>query len=187
MMKRVLIPGLLAAVVYFLTTFVANVMFGFSNRITMKQVPNERAVYEVLRDNVTEPGIYLCNPALTADRRFPDNEPAYGIHYSGIGHESAGLGGILGLFIVIAAPIIATWMLSVTSERFISSYANRVLFFFTLGCLLAAFSDLNRFGIGGYPLSHALILSARTVLTWTLMGLVVAWRTHPRFLVPARP
>jgi hypothetical protein len=187
MLKKVFIPGLLGAVVIYLCKIVFNVVFRLNVRVIMKQVPNERAIYEVLKGNITEPGVYLCNPALTSEGRFPDMEPVYGILYSGIGHESAGLGELLGLLITIGAPVIVAWMLSVTSERFISSYGKRVLFFTTIGFLLAVFGDLSRFGIGGYPMSHALILSARTVITWTLAGLAVAWRMHPRFLVTTKP
>ena len=187
MLKKVFIPGLLGALVLFLCTIVFNVVFGLNTKIAQKQVPNERVIYEVLKGNVTEPGVYLCNPALTSEWRFPDKEPVYGIQYSGIGHESAGIGELLGFLIILAAPIIVTWMLSVTSERFISNYAKRALFFTTIGFLLAVFGDLSRFGIGGYPISHALILSARTIITWTLVGLAVAWRMHPRLLVTAKP
>jgi hypothetical protein len=187
MLKKVFIPGLLGAVVLILWTFIINVVFGFNSRITMRQVPNERVVYEVLKANVTEPGIYLCNPALTSEWRFPDNEPVFGIQYAGIGHEWAGIGESMGLLFLLAGPIIGAWMLSVTSERFISSYPNRVLFFTTIGILLAVFGDLKGFGIGGHPLPHALILTARTIITWTLVGLVVAWRMNPRFLVTAKP
>lgn len=187
MLNKVLIPGLLGATVLILWTFTLNVVFGFTNRFSMRQVPNERVVYEVLKANITEPGVYLCNPALTAEWRYPDNAPVFGIRYSGIGHESAAAGEFLDLLISLAAPLIATWMLSVASEKYLSSFANRVLFFTTIGLLLAVFSDLKGFGIGGQPLPHALILTAHTIITWTLVGLMVAWRMHPRFLLRAKP
>jgi len=108
MLKKVFIPGLLGTLVLFLCTIVFNVVFGLNTKITQKQVPNERVIYEVLKGNVTDPGVYLCNPALTSERRFPDKEPVYGIQYSGIGHESAGIGELLGLLIILAAPNILT-------------------------------------------------------------------------------
>jgi hypothetical protein len=67
-----------------------NGLFGFRYRIDMKQVPNEAQVYQILKENITEPGRYLCNPALTESNTFPENEPVFSILYGGMGHEAAG-------------------------------------------------------------------------------------------------
>ncbi|MGA9117653.1 MAG: hypothetical protein WB626_12850 [Bacteroidota bacterium] len=174
MNRRVLVSGLVGALVLLIWTFVLNGILGFNARWNMMHVPNERAVHAMLKTTITEPGRYLCNPALTPDGRFPDNEPVFGILYSGAGHEAAGLGAIFGLLQFLVAPMIGAWMLSRTSEPYRSRFRNRALFFVIIGLLVAFTGDLNSFGIGGSPLSVALILAARTVLTWTIMGVVIA-------------
>jgi len=180
MVKKVLIPGLLGAFVYFSCIFISNVVFGFTAALTLKPVPNERAVYDILSASVTEPGVYTCNPPTDPERPFPGNGPVYGILYSGIGHDSAFMGELKGMLWILVAPIVAAWMLSVTSEKFISRFANRLLFFVVIGCMLAVSGDLSRFGIGGYPWSLALTFTLRTVIIWMLIGLAVAWRMQPR-------
>ncbi len=174
MQKRIYISGLVGATALLIWTFVLNGVFGFNARFAMNQVPNEREVYALLKSTITEPGRYLCNPELTADGRFPDNEPVFGVHYGGVGHEAAGLGVILGLFQFLIVPMIGTWMLSLTAERYRSRFHNRVLFFVAIGFVLAISGDLNSFGIGGSPLRIALIFAARTVVTWTIIGVAVA-------------
>jgi hypothetical protein len=54
----------------------------------MKQIPNERQVYEMLKENIVAPGKYICNPALTSEGRFPANEPVLGVLYGSEGVET---------------------------------------------------------------------------------------------------
>lgn len=74
-----------------------------------------------------------------------------------------------------AAPMIAAWLLSCASDRVLSRYSRRVIFFVAIGLLVAVFGDLPKLGIGGHPPSSALLLSAYDVVSWTLCGLVAAW------------
>jgi hypothetical protein len=107
-------------------------------------------------------------------------QPVFGIRYSGIGHDAAGRMLIVGLVIAFIASTIAAGLLSVTSDRIMSSYFRRVLFFAAIGLLFAFFSDLAQFGIGGYPLRSALLLAGSDLVSWTLVGLVVARWMRPR-------
>ena len=88
MLKKVIIAGFLGGLTLMIWVFLINGIFGFRNRIDMKQVPNERQVYELLKHNIVEPGRYLCNPEMTSSNTFPDNEPVFSILYGGMGHES---------------------------------------------------------------------------------------------------
>jgi hypothetical protein len=65
-------------------------------------------------------------------------------------------------------------MLSRTSDQFRSRFSRRLGFFIALGLLLALTGDLQSFGIGGSPVSLALLLALRTLVTWTIIGAVVA-------------
>ena len=90
MIKRVVVTGTLGFVVLTLWTFLVNVLFGFTVRVAMNRVADERALYRVLKENITAPGVYLVNPALTAEWQFPPGEPVFSVSHSGMGHEAAG-------------------------------------------------------------------------------------------------
>ncbi len=134
---------------------------------------------EVLKETITEPGKYICNPALTSEGRFPGDAPVFSILYSGMGHETAGKQMLVGFVAFLLAPTIAAWMLSLTSARILSSYPRKVLFFAAIGLLFAVFGNLANSGLGSYPPKDALILAGYDFVLWTLVGLVVAWRIRP--------
>jgi hypothetical protein len=180
MQKKVIISGLVGAIVLLIWTFVVNGILGFNVRFNMKQVPNEREVYAMLKATISEPGRYLCNPALTPDGRYPESEPVFGIYYSGVGHEAAGVGMIFGLFEFLITPLLGAWMLSRTSDLYRSRSLNRVMFFIAIGLLLAITGDLHSFGIGGSPLNLALLFTARTLVTWAILGVVIAPFMRPK-------
>jgi hypothetical protein len=179
MLKKVIIAGFLGGLTLMIWLFIVNGFFGFRNRIDMKQIPNERQVYEMLKHNIMEPGRYICNPELTPTNTFPDNEPVYSILYGGVGHEAAGRQSILEFILAIFAATIGAWLLSLSSEKNITNYKRKVFFFMIIGLLIAIFSSINNFGIGSYPVKDALILAIHTIISWTVVGLVVAWRIKP--------
>ena len=179
MTKKVIISGLLGALVLIIWTFVVNGLFRFRVNMDMKQIPNERQVYEVLKENIVEPGRYACNPQLTPEIRFPESEPVFSVLYGGVGHEAAGSQMLFGLIVFLLAPIVATWLLSQTSEKILSSYLRKVLFFTGIGLLFAIYGDLTNYGIGDYPLNDAFIFALHDIIVWIVIGLVVAWRMKP--------
>jgi hypothetical protein len=179
MIKKVIVAGLLGALVLMMWTFLVNGIFRFKVNMDMKQIPNERQVYEILKENIVEPGRYACNPELTPERRFPEGEPVFSVLYGGVGHEAAGSHMLFGLIIFLLSPMIATWLLSQTTEKILSSYSRKVLFFTGIGLLYALYGDLTSFGIGDYPLSDAIIIALHNIIVWIVIGLVVAWRLKP--------
>ena len=179
MLRKVIVSGLLGGLVLFGWTFVVNGIFGFRNSIDMTQIPAERQVYEVLQQSIAEPGRYIVNPELTSQGTFPGEEPVFSVHHSGMGHESAGRLMLLQLALFFIAPTIGAWLLSVTSGRVLASYPRRVLIFVAVGPLLAVYGALQNCGIDSYPLGDALMLAGRDILSWTLVGLVVAWQMQP--------
>jgi hypothetical protein len=179
MTKKVLISGLLGGLTLVVWMFLVNGLLRFNSSMNMKQIPNESEVYEILKENITEPGRYTCNPELTPERRFPEGEPVFSILYGGVGHEAAGRNMLVGLVVFFLSSIVASWLLSLTSERILSSYPRKVFFFFLIGLLFALFNDLTNFGIGDYPLSDAFIFAIHDIIVWTVVGLVVAWRMKP--------
>jgi hypothetical protein len=177
--RRVILAGLLGGIVLMALTFVVNGIFGFRARIDMKQIPAERQVYELLKESITQPGRYVCNPELTSERRFPSGAPVFSVMYGGMGHEAAGRLTGLGFAIFLLAPMIGAWMLSMTSARILASYPRKVLFFTGIGLLFALYGDLMSFGIGGYPLEDAAMLALYNIVIWTLVGVVIAACVRP--------
>jgi hypothetical protein len=179
MVKRVITAGVFGWVVLMAWTIIVNGIFGFQARIDMKRIPAERQVYETLREHIVEPGRYVFNPELTAERRFLEGEPVFSVMYGGVGHEAAGGEMLFGLVVFLLAPIIGAWMLSQTTGKVMGSYPRKVLFIFAIGLLVALFADLTNFGIGSYPAKDAILLAINHIIVWTLVGLVVAWRIKP--------
>ncbi|MBM3790733.1 MAG: hypothetical protein FJW35_10355 [Acidobacteria bacterium] len=174
MSKKVIFAGVLGWVVLTAWAFVVDGLLGFRSSIEMKQTPAERLVYEVLREHIVDPGRYAINPEVTPERRYPGGEPVFSVLYGGVGHEAAGGLMLVGLFVGLAAAMIAAWLLSQASERILSSYPRKVLFFTAIGLLLALFADLMSMGIGDYPARDALLRAVYHIVEWTLVGLAAA-------------
>lgn len=179
MTRRILNAGIMGGVVLIVWTFVINAIFGFRPNIDLKKVPNEPEIYEILKENIVEPGKYVCNPPVSPGLPFPDKEPVYGIHYSGIGHGSAALIMVIQLFIFITAPLLASWLLSKACEGILASYWKKVLFFTVIGIIIALFGDLAQFDIGKYSFTDVAKMAVQDIIAWTLIGLVAAWQLVP--------
>jgi hypothetical protein len=173
-MKRIVIAGLMGSLVLIVWMVVVNGLLGFSSRINMKQVNNERQVYEALKENVSQPGRYTVNPEPTGEGRYPEDDPVFSILYSGMGHGTAGGQTIAGLVMLILVPMTGAWLLAQASDKVLSSYPKKVFYFFVLGLLIALFSGFDKYGIDGYPLKDALMLGLHDIVLWTLVGFVIA-------------
>jgi len=180
MFKKVITAGLIGGLTLMIWAVMTNLIFGFTNRIEMKPVPNETEVYQILKQNIVEPGRYLCNPALTGSNMFPDNEPVFSILYAGIGHEAAGpLSVVLDILNALITATLCAWLLALSSDWIISSYPRKVFFVILIGLLFAVFSDLKKYGIGNYPLRDTLILALNNLTIWTVLGLVIGIFIRP--------
>lgn len=178
-MKKVLIGGLLGGVVLIAWLVVVDGMLGFKRSIEMNRLANERTVYEFLSEQVTEPGRFVCNPEVTPGQRFPGDAPIFAVHYTGLGHDDAGQEVVLGLVVVLVAPILGAWLLWNASRRVLSRYGSRVLFLAIIGIVVTLFGILTRFGLASYSLGDAVTLGVHDFAAWFLAGLAVAWRVSP--------
>jgi hypothetical protein len=179
MKGRVIGAGVLGALVMFVAAFVVNGFFGFTAGLELRPLPNEAAVYAVLKEAIVEPGGYVANPAVVPGRGFPANEPVFRIRYAGVGHEAAGRLQLLRLVVILVATTLAAWIASMASGRVLSSYARRFGFFVLMGLWLAVFSDLPQHDIGSHPWRSAVALAAYDLALWALAGAVMAWRLRP--------
>jgi hypothetical protein len=179
MRGKVLSAGVLGAAVMFVAAFVVNGVFGFTARLELRPVPNEAALYAVLKEAIVVPGGYVANPPVVPGRGFPPNEPVFRIRYAGVGHEAAGRLQLLRLAVVLVATTLAAWIASLASGRVLSSWPRRFGFFVLMGLWLAVFSDLPQHDIGAHPWHAAVALAAYDLALWTLAGAVMAWRLRP--------
>jgi len=175
MIKRIILAGFLGWITLTAVVFVANGVFGFYSRIAMKKVPDEPRVYALLKETVSEPGRYVCNPPVTPGAGFPLGEPVFSITYGGVGHEAAAWMMQVRLLCGLAAMLLAAWLLSLASPRVLASYGRRVLFLGALGLLIAVFKTLPEAGIGAYPVRDAVWLAGFDFVTWFVAGLALAW------------
>jgi hypothetical protein len=175
MFRRVLVAGILGFLVLAVFTFVINGIFGFTLHMKMNRVADEPAVHRALKTNVTAPGAYIVNPALTPDHDFPFNEPVFAVTYSGFGHESAGRMMIVESGSQLVAALIMAALLALASAAVLSTFVRRFGFVLLVGVLIALTGDLSRYGIGGYPLGTAVSIALVQVAGWGLAGLVMAW------------
>jgi hypothetical protein len=180
MLMRVIVAGILGGLVMVLLAFVVNGLLRLRASIDLNQIANERQVYEVLKENVTEPGRYVLNPALTEARVYPPGEPVFSVLYGGTGHESAGRLAVMRLGLAFILPIIACGLLSQAKPAVLSSYPRKVLFFAALGLIISLSTNLPAYGIGGYPLDSTVILSVHDFAVWTVAGVVMAWALRPK-------
>ncbi|MBN2416326.1 hypothetical protein JXO52_10815 [bacterium] len=177
--EKIVLSTLFGGLTLVLWAFIVNGMLGFGSNLMMKQIANENTVYEVLRENIREPGRYVCNPPLNLLDRYPEGEPVFSISYSGFGHEAAGREMLIGMVLFFLAPGIAAWLLTRSGPEATAGFGGRILFFAGIGLLIAFFADLAQAGIGGYPYGTALLLALNRILQWTAVGLVVARIMRP--------
>ncbi|MFC1724421.1 hypothetical protein ACFL4T_02255 [candidate division KSB1 bacterium] len=182
MKKEIFIAGLLGGAVIFVWLIISQAILPFRSGMLMNTVDNQKNLHETLKSEITEPGIYVC-PYLPPDATapFPDylNEPIYQIIYKGETHST--VAGIFGfpLLMIFIAPMIAAWMLSVSSEKILAKYSRRVLFITALGLFLAVFGDLFQLNNTFATSEFTFFTAGNDIITWALAGLVIAWKIKP--------
>ncbi|UCC43693.1 MAG: hypothetical protein JSU65_11280 [Candidatus Zixiibacteriota bacterium] len=185
MKKNVVVAGVLGGLVVLVWLTFSNAMLPIKSRLIRNTVPLEAQleIHAALKNNITEPGTYSCPyVGWHEEASFPDyrDQPVYSITYDGFTHGSA---GSLADFVPIPVPfivaIIAAWMLSMTSRNILSRYPRRVLFVAVIGLIIALYEDVLQMSFGPTPKSYLVFLAINNVITWTLAGLVIAWRVRP--------
>ena len=189
MKKDVLVAGLVGGAVMLVWLFVTNAVLPFKSNLMHKVIPlaNQLEVHEVLRENITQPGTYsVPYLSLQEEAHFPDyrDQPVYSITYEGYTHSGGGGGTIMSSFpvtmlAVFLPPLIAAWMLSVTSPAILSKYLRRFLFVAALGVIVALYDDVLQMSFGPQPKDYLTFLAINNLIAWTLTGLVIARMIRP--------
>ena len=182
MTKKIILSGIGGGFVIFIWLIISQALLPFRSGMLLNTVNNQKSLHDALKNHITEPGIYTCPymPPWEAEE-FPDylNEPIYQVIYKGETHST--VSGLFGfpLLMLFAAPIIAAWMLSVTTEKILAKYSRRVLFITVLGIFLALFGDLFQLNNTFATTEFTVFSAVNDIITWFLAGLVIAWKIKP--------
>ena len=136
---------------------------------TMHTFKDERKVATVIRDNVTEDGIYAF-PSATVKKE--KNEPfiVASVRVEGMRCGVACSVVISALIQIVAAFLIA-YLLSKTKY---TDYMHRVGFVTTIGLLIAILAYLPAWNWWDFPASYTIVNFVDTIIAWFLGGLVIA-------------
>jgi hypothetical protein len=178
-MKKIILAGLLGGAVFIVWFIIVDGILGFKRGMEMNQLSNERLVYAFLKEHITKPGRYVCNPEIVPGQGFPDDDPIFVVQYSGLGHADSGREMLTGIIVMFLAPFAGAWLLAHTSNRILSGYGSRLLFFSGIGIVMSLFGIMMRFSIGGYPLGDTLVLTLHDLAVWVVAGLVIAQLIRP--------
>lgn len=183
MAKKVLYAGIGGGFVIVVWLLASNAVLPYKSNMIHKIAPNQLAIHQVLKENITEPGTYAC-PYLGPEEeaQLPDyrNQPVYSIVYEGYTH--GGTGGApfpLPIAIPFVVAFAASWMLSITSDAILSRYYRRFLFVALLGVIIALHDDILQISMGPQPDDYQIFLAVNNLIVWTLAGLVIAWVVKP--------
>lgn len=182
MIPRVLLVGLLGGIVAIVWTALVGSLFPLRDRLGNLETPNEEAVLAALDRNLTEGGLYLIPGKFPHDSLFLARYaegPIFRVHAM-----PQGAGG-LAQFVVsdlalLLAPIVPAWLLVVLCGTARPGYGSRVLVVALFGVFLALAAFLPMWDQELYPAGYVFLLAANGVATWTIVGLVLAWRIAPR-------
>lgn len=183
MTKNILISGLLGGVVMFTAILACRLLLPDFGNTRIRTMPDQEQIQAELKKRITEPGTYVCPYLLpgAANTHFPDylNEPIFSVTYRGYTHATVPGFAPVGLLGCVLAPMTAAWLLSQASNRVLAKYSRRVLFVATLGLFVAVSADLLRALTEEQPFGAVAGMAVASLITWVLVGLVLAWRIKP--------
>jgi len=185
MKKDVVVAGLLGAIVMVTWLVISNAMIPYKSSLIHRQLPLDAQleIHQALRSHITENGTYSV-PYLSIEQEeeIADyrSQPVYSITYQGVTHGEGAPMTLTPFLVALVVPMLAAWMLSVTTDRIRSVYLLRVLFVVAIGVIIALFDDVLQMSFGPQPKDYLAFLAVNHLVCWTLVGLVLAWRLKPR-------
>ncbi len=184
MTKNLLISGALGGVMMFIVMGAFRLLLPAAGHPALLEMPDQVPIHAQLKQRITKPGTYVV-PYLSPERRsalFPDylNEPIFTVTYTGYTHGTVPGFASVGMLSFLLAPMVAAWLLAQASKRVLATYLRRVLFVSTLGLFVAVSADLMSSLTDELPLASVAGRAVTSVITWALIGFVVAWRIKPQ-------
>jgi hypothetical protein len=181
--KDVLISAVLGGVVMFVVALALRFALPGVGNSGFRTMPDQARIHAALKERITEPGTYVC-PYLgpsESNALFSDylNEPIFEVTYKGYTHATVPGFASAGMLSFLLAPMAAAWLLSQASNRVLATFSRRVIFVASLGLFLAVSADLLRALTEERTIATVAGMAAGSLITWILVGLVLAWRIKP--------
>lgn len=181
-MKRIIIAGLLGGLTLFIWGIVSHGILPFKRAYTMKTVPDQMEVHQMLKDRIAEEGYYvvpfMSNREQEAHPTYRQ-EPIFEIKYTGETHGTVRGFGNIWVITFLLAPLTVSWMLTHSSKRIQSGYWRRVMFITGFGIFAAFYSDLSRLFVESNIQNLILFYAVNSIFSWFLAGFVIA-----KFVLP---
>lgn len=178
---RVIRAALLGGFVGILWTMVSLGLVPLRDSMGWKEVPNEAPVLEALDANLLETGLYLVPGHVPPDSLFRSRHadgPFFRVHSLPNGTEGP-IRSLISILALLLAPLIPAWFLFRLCQRESPAFPARVIIVAAFGLFVTLTSEIQLWGMELYPLSYSLLLSVNAILTWIVVGLVLAWRIKP--------
>ncbi len=187
-MKKILLAGLLGAIVAFVWGFISWVVLPWHNMV-MNKIKNEDAVVEVLEANFDRTGVYVFpgyeesqpmdSPVNQAVAEKFRRGPVGTIMYKIEGRDAMDPRQfVFGFFIYFIGASFLAMLLSLATDKLVK-YCHRVIFVGMIGLFASVVSHLSDWNWLWYPTRFSLVNSADLTLTWIFAGLVIAWIIKP--------
>ncbi len=182
-MKQILLSGVFGSLVMFVGLLIGSSMVQFGGNTALQTVPDQSELLTELKERINEPGTYVVpyetDGVMATDPDYLD-EPFFEISYKGYTHRSVPGLSSSGTLAFFFAPMIAAWLLSMASPEVLSNYTKRVLFVMALGLLVVVSDDWLGSMKESIPPRQMLASAIGSMITWILVGMVVAWQVKPR-------
>ncbi len=187
-MKRIMIAGVLGAIVYYIWGMLAWMALPLHTP-TLSGLVDGAAITTVLKDQNLETGVYVYPWTDNQDDwKNPESDfmknhnagPIYSIYYESAGAAPMNAGVLAGGFVIdLLAALLAACLLSSVSMNAGRSYARRVGFVIGLGLFVALIGHASYWNWMHFPTGYTLAFVADVVIGWTLAGLAIAAVVRP--------
>jgi hypothetical protein len=187
-MKKVIIGGILGAVIMFIWSFIAWSVVPLHTS-TMRNIANEDSLLTVMRSSMDAKTVYVFPgmpppaPDMTAQQKeaaMKEWEQKYAKGPTGmIFYDPKGSNPmmtdqmVIGFIISFLSVALAGWLLA-RSTAITSGYVTRVMYCGVLGIFISIVSHLTNWNWMGYPLDYTIAMMVDTIVGWILAGLGIA-------------
>jgi hypothetical protein len=181
MSKRTVISALLAGLVGILWTILTLGLVPVRDSMGWKEVSNQDVVLAALDAHLPETGLYLVpghSPPDSLFRARHRDGPLFRVHSLRNGTEGP-IRTLASVLALLLAPLIPAWFLARLCRDGSPGFLARTSMVGLFGLFLALTGHLQLWGMELYPVLYSLFLSANGVVSWLVVGLVLAWRIRP--------
>jgi hypothetical protein len=187
-MKKVIIGGILGAVIIFIWSFIAWGVVPLHDS-TMRNIANEDSLITLMRSTMDAKTVYVFPgmpakvPGTTSEQKeaaMKEWEQKYAkgptgmIFYDPKGSSPMMPGQmVVGFIICFLSTALAGWLLA-RSTAIASGYMARVMYCGVLGIFISLVAHLTNWNWMGYPLDFTIAMMVDTIIGWILAGLGIA-------------